>query len=42
MIRNLTNKSLVLGNDKFITQIEAQLKQRIKPKPRGGDRKTKS
>ena len=40
MIRDLTNKSFILGNDKFITHIEAQLKRRIKPKPRGGDRKS--
>ncbi len=41
MIRDLTNKSFVLGNDKFISQIEAHLKRRIKPKTRGGDRKSK-
>jgi len=40
MIRDLTNKSFVLGDDKFINQIETQLKRRIKPKPRGGDRKS--
>lgn len=35
IIRDLTNKSLVLGNDKFIKQI-----RRVQPKPRGGDRKS--
>ena len=28
MIKGLTNKSFVLGNDKFVTQIETQLKRR--------------
>lgn len=37
MIRNLTNKSFVLGDDKFINQIEAQLNRRVKPKPRESD-----
>ncbi|SMN01756.1 Transposase and inactivated derivatives [uncultured Candidatus Thioglobus sp.] len=40
IIRDLTNKSFVLGTDRFIIQIEAQFKRRIKPKPKGGDRKS--
>lgn len=39
IIRGMANKSLVLGNDKFMTQIETRLKRRIKAKLRGGDRK---
>ena len=40
-IRENTNKSWVLGSDKFIKQIEEQLKIQAKPKPRGGNQKQK-
>jgi len=39
-IRDATNKSWVLGDDLFKQKIEKQLRQRISPKPRGGDRKS--
>jgi len=40
-IRENTNKSWVLGSEKFIKQIEDQLKIQAKPKPRGGNQKQK-
>jgi len=40
-IRDNTNKSWVLGSEKFIKQIEDQLKIQAKPKPRGGNQKQK-
>ena len=40
-IRNALNKAWVLGNDRFMKQIEKQTGQRVKPMQRGGDRKSK-
>ena len=39
-IRQATNKAWVLGNDHFKCRIEAQLRRRVEPKARGGDRKS--
>jgi len=39
-IRHATNKAWVLGEDRFIKQIEAQTGRRANPLPRGGDRKS--
>lgn len=39
-IRSATNKSWVLGNDRFKSQIEHQIGRQASPKPRGGDRKS--
>ena len=39
-IRNATNKSWVLGNDKFRAQIEALTNRQTTPKLKGGDRKS--
>ena len=39
-IRQATNKAWVLGNDHFKRRIEAQLRRRVEPKARGGDRKS--
>ncbi len=39
-IRYATNKSWVLGNASFQQKIEQQVKRRIAPKPRGGDRRS--
>ncbi len=39
-IRDATNKSWVLGNDKFRAQIEALTNRQAIPKPKGGDRKS--
>ncbi len=41
-IRQATNKAWVLGNDKFRSQIEELTKRQATPKPKGGDRKSKS
>ena len=41
-IRTCTNRSWVLGSDKFKQQIEAQLQRRVQPSQRGGDRKSKA
>jgi len=40
-IREATNKAWVLGEGRFIKQIEKQTARRGAPKPRGGDRKSK-
>lgn len=40
-IRDATNKAWVLGSDGFKQHFEAQTGQRAKPKPRGGDRKSR-
>ncbi len=39
-IRDATNKSWVLGNDKFRAQIEALTNRQAIPKPKGGERKS--
>ena len=39
-IREATNKAWVLGEDRFIKQIEAQTGRRAKPMVRGGDRRS--
>ena len=39
-IRHATNKAWALGNNQFKRRIEAQLKHRIEPKAKGGDRKS--
>ncbi len=39
-IREATNKSWVLGNDRFKQRIQDQLGRRVEPKARGGDRKS--
>jgi len=41
-IREATNKAWVLGEERFIKQIEKQTGRRGAPKPRGGDRKSKN
>ena len=41
-IREATNKAWVLGEERFIKQIEKQTARRGAPKPRGGDRKSKN
>ncbi|MBL4775227.1 MAG: transposase [Mariprofundus sp.] len=40
-IRNATNKSWVLGSDRFKERIEVLTARQAQPKPRGGDRKSK-
>lgn len=40
-IREATNKSWVLGNDRFKQRIQDQLSRRVEPATRGGDRKSK-
>jgi putative transposase len=39
-IRNATNKAWALGDDHFKQRIQTQLKRRVEPKARGGDRKS--
>lgn len=39
-IRTCTNKSWVLGNEKFKSQIQSQLNRKVSPFTRGGDRKS--
>jgi len=39
-IRMATNKAWVLGNDKFQQQVEDLTRRLVKPKPRGGDRRS--
>jgi len=39
-IRSATNKAWVLGSDHFKARIEQQLKRRVSPMLRGGDRKS--
>ena len=40
-IREATNKSWVLGSDRFKERIEALTERQAMPKRRGGDRKSK-
>jgi putative transposase len=40
-IREATNKSWVLGNDRFKQQIEEMTARQASPKARGGDRRSK-
>ncbi len=40
-IREATNKAWVLGDQRFRDQIEAQLRRRVAPTPKGGDRRSK-
>ena len=40
-IREATNKAWVLGNDRFKEQIEKLTARQVKPKARGGDRRSK-
>lgn len=39
-IRAATNKAWVLGNERFLQQIEALSQRQVKPKPRGGDKRS--
>ena len=39
-IRDATNKSWVLGNDRFKQRVQRQLERRVEPAERGGDRKS--
>ncbi len=39
-IREMTNKSWVLGDDHFRARIQAQLKRPVAPLPKGGDRRS--
>jgi putative transposase len=41
-IREATNKAWLLGNDRFRAAIERQLNRRPAPRPRGGDRRSRS
>jgi putative transposase len=41
-IRDATNKSWVLGDNRFKQQIEEQTGRRASPLPRGGDKKSKT
>jgi putative transposase len=41
-IREMTNKSWVLGNDRFRSQVEALLQRQASPKPRGGDHRSEA
>jgi REP-associated tyrosine transposase len=41
-IREATNKSWVLGNDKFRAQIEILTNRQTTPKPKGGDRRSRN
>ena len=41
-IRDATNKSWVLGSDRFKQQIQKQLTRRVDPAARGGDRKSEN
>ena len=41
-IRVATNKAWVLGNDRFIAKVEQLMNRQTQPKPRGGDRRSKS
>ena len=40
-IRAMTNKSWVLGDDRFRSEIEAKIDRALAPKPKGGDRRSK-
>ena len=39
-IRDATNKAWVLGSDGFKQRVQRQLKRRVEPSARGGDRKS--
>ena len=39
-IRDMTNKSWVLGSDYFKQKIQAQIDRPVSPRPTGGDRKS--
>jgi putative transposase len=39
-IREATNKAWLLGSDRFKQRIQEQLRRRVEPKARGGDRKS--
>jgi putative transposase len=39
-IRDATNKAWVLGSDRFKQRVQRQLKRRVAPSARGGDRKS--
>jgi len=39
-IREATNKSWVLGSDRFKQRIQRQLDRRVEPAAKGGDRKS--
>ena len=41
-IRMATNKAWVLGNERFLQQIEEVSQRQARPKPRGGDRRSKN
>jgi len=41
-IRAATNKSWVLGDDRFRARVEKRLNRRVSPKPKGGDRKSEA
>ena len=41
-IRDATNKAWVLGNSRFREKIEKLTQRQVKPKPRGGDHKSKT
>ncbi len=41
-IREMTNKSWALGSETFKSTIQARLERPITPRPKGGDRKSKS
>jgi REP-associated tyrosine transposase len=40
-IRVATNKAWVLGNERFLQQIEDLSQRQVQPKPRGGDKRSK-
>ncbi|MDH5233113.1 MAG: transposase [Gammaproteobacteria bacterium] len=40
-IRAATNKAWVLGNERFLQQIEGLTQRQAQPKPRGGDKRSK-
>lgn len=40
-IRDSTNKGWILGDTQFREEVEAMLKRRVSPLPRGGDRRSK-
>ena len=40
-IRFATNKAWVLGNERFLQQIEDLSQRQAQPKPRGGDKRSK-
>ncbi len=40
-IREMTNKSWVLGDERFQSEIAAKINRAVAPKPKGGDRRSK-